>query len=471
MNASELKDFVNSYSEMIDIPEQVAKKVSESIDAVTKKTNSSANAMNAYIDRMRENLQAEKDYQNNLKMLKSKGITSGLYDQLVSNGDKTLIASFANASKEEIKQANQIFKESAKQAADNWLGEYGDKIADEKTWANNMKKLTKLNIPKKMKEELYKEFSNKGVEGNDTLELILGMDKDQLKRFVSKYGQGGTETNKIANTILAGSASVSSAAAKEMKNSASGAATSAVKALNKALSKSAPAAKKAGKKVGSAAVRGIKTYVNHTKGKNIGKNMTDGMASGLESGRNKVTDAAIKVAKEAYNGAKNYLKIKSPSRKFKELGMYCSKGMANGLSEYSGLSYNAAVQMGEDIVDRMQAAVNAVNMMAQSGVDAQPTIRPVYDMSELEAQANQINGLLSSGSIGVSADMASSVSRHMGTAHNNQNGVTTNNSYDQSMHASNYNTFNITSNNPKEVANEVSKILQNQVSRRETVWA
>ena len=116
-------------------------------------------------------------------------------------------------------------------------------------------------------------------------------------------------------------------------------------------------------------------------------------------------------------------------------------------------------------------AVNAVNMMAQSGVDAQPTIRPVYDMSELEAQANQINGLLDAGFIGVSADMASSVSRHMGAARNNQNGGTTTNSYDQSMHASNYNTFNITSNNPKEVANEVSKILQNQINRRETVWA
>ena len=471
MNASELKDFVDSYSVMIDIPEQVAKKVSESIDAVTKKTDSSANAMSVYIDRMRENLQAEKDYQKNLKTLKSKGITSGLYDQLVSSGDKTMIASFANASKEEIKQANQIFKETAKQTADNWLGEYGDKIADEKTWTNNMKKLTKLDIPKKMKEGLYKEFRDKGPEGNDTLELILGMNKDQLKRFATKYGEGGTETNKIANTVLAGSAKVSSAAKKEMKNSASKSAASAVNSLNDTLSKSAPSSKKAGKKVGSAAAKGVKTYLNRTNGHKIGKNMTDGMASGLKSGKNKVTNAAIKVAKDAYNGAKNYLKIKSPSRKFKELGMYCSKGMANGLSEYSGLSSNAAVQMGEDIIDRMQAAVNAVNMMAQSGVDAQPTIRPVYDMSELEAQANQINGLLSSGYIGVSADMASSVSRHMGMTRNNQNGGTTTNSYDQSMHASNYNTFNITSNNPKEVANEVSKILQNQVSRRETVWA
>ena len=471
MNASELKDFVSSYSEMISIPEQVAKKVSESIDAVTKKTDSSANAMNAYLDRMRDNLKAEQDYQKNLKTLKSKGINSGLYDQLVSNGDKTLIASFANASKKEIKQANKIFKETAKQTADNWLDEYGNRIADEKTWANNMKKLTKLDIPKKMKEGLYKEFRDKGPEGNDTLELILGMDKDQLKRFATKYGEGGTETNKIADIIFAGSAKVSSAAKKEMKNSASSAATSAVKSLNKALSKSAPAVKKAGKKVGHAAAKGVKTYVNHTSGKKIGKNMTDGMASGLKSGKNKVKNAALKVAKDAYTSAKKYLKIKSPSRRFRELGMYCSKGMANGLSEYSGLSANAAVQMGEDIIDRMQAAVNAVNMMAQSGVDAQPTIRPVYDMSELEAQANQINGLLDAGSIGVSADMASSVSRHMGMTRNNQNGGTTTNSYDQSMHASNYNTFNITSNNPKEVANEVSKILQNQVSRRETVWA
>ncbi len=463
MNASELKDFVDSYSAMIEIPEQVAKKVTESIDAVTKKANSSTDAMNAYIDRMRENLKAEQDYQENLKKLKSKGISSGLYEQLVSNGDKTLIASFANASKEEIKQANKIFKEAAKQTADNWLNEYGDRIADEETWVNNMKKLTKLNLPKKMKEELYSEFKDKGVEGNDTLEIILGMDKDQLKEFASKYGKGGKVTKSIANTILAGAASVSTETSKS--------ATSAVKAMNKSIAKQAPESKKAGKKVGSAAAKGIKTYMNYTNGKKIGKNMTDGMASGLKSGNNKVTNAAIKVAKEAYKGAKNYLKIKSPSRKFKELGMYCNKGLANGLSEYSGLSTNAAVQMGEDIINRMQAAVNAVNMMAQSGVDAQPTIRPVYDMSELEAQANQINGLLDAGFIGVSADMASSVSRHMGAARNNQNGSTTTNSYDQSMHASNYNTFNITSNNPKEVANEVSKILQNQISRRETVWA
>ena len=470
MNATELKDFVSNYSEMINVPEQVAKKVSESIDEVTKKASNSTNAMSAYLDRMRENLKAEQEYQENLKKLKSNGISSGLYDQLVASGDKTLIASFAHASKEEIKQANKIYKESAKQAADNWLDEYGDKISDEKAWSKNMKKFAKLDIPKKMKETLYKEFKEKGVEGNSTLEMILGMDKTQLKEFVSKYGEGGKETNRIANVVMAGSAYVSSAAGKTMKNSASKAASDAMNELSKTISKSSAKAKKAGKKVGHAAAKGVKTYVNHTNGKKIGKNMTDGMANGLKSGNNKVKNAAVKVAKDAYRAAKDYLKIKSPSRRFKELGMFCNKGMANGLTEFAKLSTNAAVIMGEDVIDRIQSVINQANMMAQSGVEAQPTIRPVYDMSELEDQAKQINDLLGSEYIGVSANMATSVARHMGIARNDQNVGNTTNTYDQSMHASNYNTFNITSDNPKEVANEVSKILQNQVTRRETVW-
>ena len=470
MNATELKDFVSNYSEMINVPEQVAKKVSESIDEVTKKASNSTNAMSAYLDRMRENLKAEQEYQENLKKLKSNGISSGLYDQLVASGDKTLIASFAHASKEEIKQANKIYKESAKQAADNWLDEYGDKISDEKAWSKNMKKFAKLDIPKKMKETLYKEFKEKGVEGNSTLEMILGMDKTQLKEFVSKYGEGGKETNRIANVVMAGSAYVSSAAGKTMKNSASKAASDAMNELSKTISKSSAKAKKAGKKVGHAAAKGVKTYVNHTNGKKIGKNMTDGMANGLKSGNNKVKNAAVKVAKDAYRAAKDYLKIKSPSRRFKELGMFCNKGMANGLIEFTKLSTNAAVSMGEDVIDRIQSVINQANMMAQSGVEAQPTIRPVYDMSELEDQAKQINDLLGSEYIGVSANMATSVARHIGMARNDQNVGNTTNTYDQSMHASNYNTFNITSDNPKEVANEVSKILQNQVTRRETVW-
>ena len=471
MSSTELKDFVDEYSKMIEIPEKVAANVAKSIDEVNKKTSTSTATMTDYITRMKENLQAEKDYQANLKKLKKNGVSDGLYNQLINSGDKTLIAAFANAAKSDIDEANKVYKDAAKQTADEWLQSYGSNIADEKKWNENMKKLAKLNIPKTMKESLYNEFKEKGVEGNDLLELILGLDDTQLQSFVDKYKNGGKVASTIANTIVAGAANVSSEAQNTIKNSAQKAANTAINSLSKSITKSASKTKKSGKKVGSETVKGFATYVNTSNGKKLGKNICDGMANGIKLSGNVVKDTAKNVAKNAYLTAKRTLGIKSPSRKFKELGMYCNQGMANGLSEYSTLATNAAGQMGDDVLNRMQSVVSTINMMAQSGVDAQPTIRPVYDMSELEAQASQINGLLGAGSIGVSAEMASSVSRHMGAALNNQNRVTTTNSYDQSTHASNYNTFNITSNNPKEVANEVSKILQNQVSRRETVWA
>ena len=72
------------------------------------------------------------------------------------------------------------------------------------------------------------------------------------------------------------------------------------------------------------------------------------------------------------------------------------------------------------------------------------------------------NGLAISGS-----------TRLAGTISRNANGQAT-----QSSNISNntnnteiINHFNITGNNPKEIANEVSRILQKQVERREAVWA
>ena len=72
--------------------------------------------------------------------------------------------------------------------------------------------------------------------------------------------------------------------------------------------------------------------------------------------------------------------------------------------------------------------------------------------------------------ISVNADMAAGISNRMYNASGSQNGSTTNNSYDQSTQTIN-NTFNITGDNPKEIANEVSKILQHQVNRRSVTWA
>lgn len=63
----------------------------------------------------------------------------------------------------------------------------------------------------------------------------------------------------------------------------------------------------------------------------IGSNIISGIVNGIKSGVSAVINAATEVARNAFNAAKNFLGIKSPSRKFKYLGEMSDEGVAQGL--------------------------------------------------------------------------------------------------------------------------------------------
>ena len=70
--------------------------------------------------------------------------------------------------------------------------------------------------------------------------------------------------------------------------------------------------------------------------------------------------------------------------------MYSDKGLANGLIKYSNVVTKAAGNVANDMVDVMK---NSISKISVDGLDSQPTIRPVFDMSSVEEGANAINGL------------------------------------------------------------------------------
>ena len=98
-----------------------------------------------------------------------------------------------------------------------------------------------------------------------------------------------------------------------------------------------------------------------------------------------------------------------------------------------------------------------------------PTIRPVLDMSEVNAGLSNLHTVLSSNTMGVSASLAVKASRGFKTSGTSQNGGPINYNYDTSQHTIE-NHFNITGDNPRKIASEVSRILQNQVNRRNAIW-
>ena len=98
-----------------------------------------------------------------------------------------------------------------------------------------------------------------------------------------------------------------------------------------------------------------------------------------------------------------------------------------------------------------------------------PTIRPVLDMSEVNAGLSNLHAVLNSNTMGVSASLAVKASRGLRTGGRSQNGSSANYNYDNSQHTIE-NHFSITGDNPRQIANEVSRILQRQVNRRNATW-
>jgi phage-related protein len=63
----------------------------------------------------------------------------------------------------------------------------------------------------------------------------------------------------------------------------------------------------------------------------LGKNIIDGLINGLKNGLKAVTDMARSVAKAAFDAAKGFLGINSPSTAFAELGKFSGIGFSQGL--------------------------------------------------------------------------------------------------------------------------------------------
>lgn len=201
-----------------------------------------------------------------------------------------------------------------------------------------------------------------------------------------------------------------------------------------------------------------------------GANSAKGFAEGISKGTKGAEKAAKKLAKKTVKAVKKELGIKSPSRVFAEIADYCNQGFANGL-EFEDMASTIS-----EMVDRVFALLDS-----ESG-NTQPVISPVVDMTNVENANGMIDDLLTNDRLVGSTSMA--ISTNMDTTNmqlaNFQTSMEDNfaslqnllNGYlENSQNATVTNNFNINSSSPKEVANEVSRILQKQVERRQATWA
>lgn len=214
------------------------------------------------------------------------------------------------------------------------------------------------------------------------------------------------------------------------------------------------------------------------KFKEIGSNLINALKNGLINAKDKLVKGAKNVGETVIGAIKNVFKIKSPSRVFIEIGEYLDEGLALGLSNYAYKAENASEDVGDSIVSSMSNTLSNVADLVNDEMDADPVIRPVLDLSDVTNGVGMIDDMFSTER---TIDLANRSSSSISSAISNQQAMQmmfdnlrdtlSNLMSDGEPGVTNNNTFNITGDNPKEIAEEVSRILQNKVERRDAAWA
>lgn len=227
-----------------------------------------------------------------------------------------------------------------------------------------------------------------GIKGSsavkDGITKVVDDAVNKAKNASSKFTSAGKEwSNKLASGIKSGSGGVNSAVAS---------------VINSAVAKA---------RSGNGQMR------------SAGASMMDGFAAGIRSRAASAAAAAASAVAQAISAAKSKLQINSPSKVFMQIGKWTVMGMEKGLDNNAYRVSRSATNMADSAITAMQNSISMIANAVNDNIDAQPTIRPVLDLSNVEAGARSLNGMLDGSQL--SASLSGDMSRSIGTIQNGNN--------------------------------------------------
>lgn len=137
-----------------------------------------------------------------------------------------------------------------------------------------------------------------------------------------------------------------------------------------------------------------------------GAYLVRGLANGISDNDYIVKAKAKAMAKAATRAAQKELDEHSPSKVFYKIGKYIPMGMVKGIDAYASQAKDSSKSMARSAVDGASYALAALTDMINGDIDMSPTIRPVVDMSSVNASARDMNQLLGGNiNLGLSAQL------------------------------------------------------------------
>lgn len=151
-----------------------------------------------------------------------------------------------------------------------------------------------------------------------------------------------------------------------------------------------------------------------------GQYLGTGLVKGILSKKSSVYSAAYQLGKAAVQGERDGQKSKSPSKEAIKSGKWFGEGLVIGITNMASSVYSSSKSLGETAVNGLSRSIIKITDVINSDIDNQPTIRPVLDLSDVEAGANSISGMFG---INPSVAVLSNVGAINSSMNNRQNGI------------------------------------------------
>lgn len=215
----------------------------------------------------------------------------------------------------------------------------------------------------------------------------------------------------------------------------------------------------------------VRSY--YSQFQSAGKYLAVGIANGISANSGSASAAARSLAGNAAKASARRLEEKSPSKVGYKIGDYFGIGFTNGITDNirnAGISSDA---LAESATKGLSNAVSKIATLIDSGIDTNPTIRPVLDLTEIQNGSAAMADLMSTlsgrpveGTVSIAAKTASSMNR---PAFAPEQQTETPNGKQTSENT--INNFYITGTDPRAIADEVDRKLQRRVERKKAAWA
>ena len=137
-----------------------------------------------------------------------------------------------------------------------------------------------------------------------------------------------------------------------------------------------------------------------------GKYLVEGFATGIRLYSWVSEKAASSMAQKAIDAANKTLDENSPSKVFIKIGGYVARGFGIGINRDSSVAEEAASSMASEAINKVRSAISDIGNMISNDIDAQPTIRPIVDLTDVKTGAAAASGMFDSlNTIGVRSNL------------------------------------------------------------------